>query len=149
MYFPVEFPFGRMDKDNNYKQYNYGCKIRSPDSDSDPLEDLYDTMEYSGIYFDAKGGYDDGSKYIYRDYPAGEPILMHTSKIVKIDYEAEKIIYGPDTSFSFNKFDMGLSWPFSSNDKDDEYETYIMNHNPDGLGFTYKVTVSVEQIIPE
>jgi hypothetical protein len=44
---------------------------------------------------------------------------------------------------------MGLSWPFSSGDKEDEYETYVINHNPNGLDFTYKVTVSVEQIIPE
>jgi hypothetical protein len=44
---------------------------------------------------------------------------------------------------------MGISWPFSSGDDEDEYETYIMNHNPNGLDFTYKVTVSVEQIIPE
>jgi hypothetical protein len=71
MYFPVEFSFGRIDKDNNYKQYNYGCKDRHPSLGTDPLDAIYDTMVHSGIYFYDKGVYDDGNKYLYRDFPAG------------------------------------------------------------------------------
>ena len=163
LHFPVKLSFRRPNGNNDYYVANYKFNSDFPD-----LNEVHETQLYgslmlhhptlypnSGIYFNGIGGFDaEQNKYIdahlYRDFVAGEEIFLHPSKFVRPDPENETFIYEADTTFSFNEFDLGLNWPEEPSATSDElFDAYIVNNNPDGLGFTYKVTVSVEQIIPE
>ena len=164
LYFPLYFAFGRF-HNNNEKYRTFYYSFTSNDGIIGEHEvELYEGLMLdfpyqnidSAIYFDGIGGsYIESEKkyvdsHLYRDFAAGEEIFLHPSKFVRPDEDNMTFIYEPDESLSFNNFDLGFLW-FSDDadpeaDKYNGFDTYIMNHNPDGLGFTYKVTVSVEQI---
>ena len=167
LYFPLCFAFGRFhNNEEEYRTFYYSFTSNDGIIGEHEVE-LYEGLMLnwpsqnidSAIYFDGIGGeYIKSEKkyvdaHLYRDFAAGEEIFLHPSKYVDKDPNNMTFIYDPDESLSFNNFDLGFRW-FSDDDdieadKYDGFDTYIMNHNPDGLGFTYKVTVSVEQIIPE
>ncbi len=154
LHFPVRFSLGRPDK-SGYVTSN--ISLSSVNTAIGGYEvDLFNKIAVyalaSSINFKSIGGdyIEAENKYVnthlYRDFSAGEVIYLHPTK---------NAYFEPDETFSFNEFDLGLNWPFTCDgnqivvDNMDARDTYIMNHNPNGLDFTYKVTVSVEQIIPE
>jgi hypothetical protein len=105
---------------------------------------LASSINFKGIggdYIEAENKY--VNTHLYRDFSAGETIYLHPTK---------NEYFEPDETFSFNEFDLGLNWPFTCDgnpiavDNNNARDTYIIDHNPGGIDFTYKVTVSVEQI---
>ena len=151
--FPLYLTFVRTDGSGSEKTFKKGFESSSP-ADEDWELGLYTLLRMDSIYFDNVGGYNEAEKkyenaHLYRDFEAGTPISL-CAGTYKPNMETLSFDYFADTSVTFNKFDLGFNWPFEESDafKDEynNYETYIINNNPDGIDFTYKVTVSVEQI---
>jgi hypothetical protein len=163
LHFPVRVSLGRRDKDGGYATTYIrpsGVETKIGAYEVDILSDIASCFSPSSVNFKGIGGdyIEAENKYVnthlYRDFSAGETIYLHPSK--SYEWVDDKLYFTPDETFSFNEFDLGLNWPFTITDdnpitvdNNNARDTYIINHNPGGIGFTYKVTVSVEQIIPE
>jgi hypothetical protein len=160
-HFPVRFSLGRPDTSgyvtSNIPLSSVNTAIGGYEVDlfnkiaSFALASSVNFKGIGGDYIEAENKY--VNTHLYRDFSAGETIYLHPSK----SYERVdgKLYFTPDETFSFNEFDLGLNWPFTCDgnpiavDNNNARDTYIIDHNPGGIDFTYKVTVSVEQIIPE
>jgi hypothetical protein len=151
LYMPIYMMFGRTNNSGGYQTFYQNFSATDWDDEDWELA-LYGRLRMASIYFKDVGGYNEEEKkyenaHLYRDFEAGTPISLCAGSWKPVD---NKPFFEPNTSITFNKFDLGFWWFSDDADSEadtyDEYDTYIMNHNPDGLGFTYKVTVSVEQI---
>ena len=140
IYFPIRFSQTYKNNGTDKKINFFGRDIAKSLFSRYGVEDYFHWLSvfYGGVYFSES--IDDGKDGValVLDCPADEEIFLHPAR-----YGEGSVV----PEISFNDFYFGFEWIYEVDDLTNLKDAYIVKNNPDGIGFSYIITLSLEQTL--